>query len=513
MFTEKDLTQIASLGIQKEIIEQQIENFKRGFPFANLVAPATIENKGIRVLSKSELSELLTAFEKESEGKSLLKFIPASGAATRMFKDLYDVLHLYSGDYTAFQREYPEGNTFIQSLKEFAFFDKLKNALAQNGLDIDECLTSHHYTTIINYLLNNKYGLNYGHLPKALLDFHKYENTVRTSMEEHLVEGIEYAQQKDKTVHLHFTVSNEHLELFKEKLNTVAKTYEDLHQIKFNVSFSEQKHSTDTIAVSENNELFRDADGNLVFRPGGHGALIENLNDCDADIIFIKNIDNVVPDRLKEETYLYKKACGGLLISLQEKIFSFLRLLENETVTEKQLIEIENFIREELNLNSPEDYNKKSISEKREILRQKLNCPIRICGMVKNVGEPGGGPFFVSNADGEVSLQIIESSQINHNHGGQEVLFKSSTHFNPVDLICGIKDYKGQKFNLKNFIDPETGFISKKSKDGKVLKAQELPGLWNGAMANWITLFVEVPLITFNPVKTVNDLLRKEHQN
>ena len=379
MFTEKDLTQIESLGIQENEIEKQIENFRKGFPFAEITAPATIENKGIKMLSDTELNELPAIFEKKSKNKKVLKFVPASGAATRMFKDIYDVLHLYIGNYKTFEKDFPEGNIFIQNIKKFAFFEKLNDALEKNGLNVEECINFRNFTTIVNYLLNN-HGLNYGNLPKALIDFHKYEDSSRTSFEEHLIEGIEYAKN-DKSVSIHFTISNEHSELFKSKMNEVLQKYENQFGVSFNISFSEQKHSTDTIAVSENNELFRDADGNLVFRPGGHGALIENLNDCDADIIFIKNIDNVVPDRLKEETYLYKKACGGLLISLQEKIFSFLRLLENETVTEKQLIEIENFIREELNLNSPEGYNKKSISEKREILRQKLNCPIRICGM------------------------------------------------------------------------------------------------------------------------------------
>lgn len=510
MFTEKDLIQFKSLGIQESEIEKQIENFRKGFPFAKIIAPATIENNGIKALSDDELHRLTDIFEKKSEKKKLLKFVPASGAATRMFKDLYDILHLYIGNHQTFEKDFPEGSVFIKNIEKFAFFEKLKAAIAKSGLNIDECLDSYNYTTIINYVLNNHHGLNYGNLPKALIDFHKYEGGVRTSFEEHLVEGVEYAKNGD-TVSTHFTISNEHSTLFKEKMNEVLKTYESRFGVTFDISFSEQKHSTDTIAVTENNELFRDLDGDLVFRPGGHGALIENLNDCDADIIFIKNIDNVVPDRLKDTTYLYKKACGGLLISLQEKIFSYLHLLDDESITEKQIKEIEDFLRNKLNLLRPEGYDKKSLSEKKEILRQKLNRPIRICGMVKNVGEPGGGPFFV-DANGEVNLQIVESSQIDLKNKGQEILFKSSTHFNPVDLICGVKDYKGNKFDLKNFVDPETGFISNKSKDGKVLKAQELPGLWNGAMANWITLFVEVPLITFNPVKTVNDLLRKEHQ-
>ncbi|MCD4720334.1 MAG: DUF4301 family protein, partial [Desulfobacula sp.] len=353
--------------------------------------------------------------------------------------------------------------------------------------------------------------LDYGKLPKGLLKFHRYEHSNRVALEEHLVEAAMYGVSKNKKAYVHFTVSPEHLEKFKTQVDQVKDEYEKLFDITFEISYSVQKSSTDMIAVDMNNEPFREKDGSLLFRPGGHGALIENLNDLEADLIFIKNIDNVVPDRLKEITTTYKKVIGGLLLKLQSKTFEFLKELEKSEST--NLIEkIEAFAQSDLNIKIPNGFNELGPDEKKSFLFRHLNRPIRICGMVKNEGEPGGGPFWVKNSKGEVSLQVVESSQVNASDEEQMKILQSSTHFNPVDLVCGTRNYKGESFDLHEFIDPETGFISIKSKDGKNLKAQELPGLWNGAMADWITIFVEVPIITFNPVKTVNDLLRPQHQ-
>jgi hypothetical protein len=318
---------------------------------------------------------------------------------------------------------------------------------------------------------------------------------------------------RDRIVPIHFTVSQEHMEKFNSLIALVRPYYENMFDIRYDIQFSVQKPSTDTIAVDMDNSPFREADGSLVFRPGGHGALIENLNDMEADIVFIKNIDNIVPDRLKSETYKYKKVLGGLLIKLQEKIFDYLKKMEQKPVPDPLITEISQFCVDSLAMKLPERFGKMEQKQQYQILQAFLNRPIRICGMVRNEGEPGGGPFFVENIHGEVSLQIVESSQINMKDAGQVSILKSATHFNPVDLVCGIKDYKGKKFDLHKYIDQDTGFISVKSKDGRQLKALELPGLWNGAMADWLTLFVEVPLATFNPVKIVNDLLREQHQN
>jgi hypothetical protein len=356
-------------------------------------------------------------------------------------------------------------------------------------------------------MLLGKNGMNYGALPKGLLKFHRYADGVRTAMEEHLVEAALYAKGKNGAALLHFTVSPEHRAQFEKLVSEVQPAYEKKFGVKYKISFSEQKKSTDTIAVDDNNEPFRNADGSLLFRPGGHGALIENLNEQHADIVFVKNIDNVAPDAYKAETVRYKKALAGLLLQLRSKIFEYAAAVENNP-SEAQLNEIQSFFENELSFAFPKGWEAKKV----EYLRGKLNRPIRVCGMVKNVGEPGGGPFVAVNPDGSASLQIAESSQLNLADTRTKTAFDSATHFNPVDLVCSFVDRNGKKYDLKKFRDSATGFISVKSKDGKVLKAQELPGLWNGAMSDWTTVFVETPLITFNPVKTVNDLLRKEHQ-
>ena len=357
-------------------------------------------------------------------------------------------------------------------------------------------------------------GLNYGFLPKGLLKFHQYPEGARTPVEEHMIEGALYSSNFQKEVRLHFTVSREHLEFFQLKTTEAAKAFEPEFKVKYEILFSEQKPYTDTIAVDPGNNPFRLSDGTLLFRPGGHGALLENLNEIRGDVIFLKNIDNVVQDRLKNETVRYKMALAGLLLEYQDRIYNHLRLLEKETsvVTDKQLVEIAGFVRKELCVEPAENFTSLSKPALIQYLFTKMNRPIRICGMVKNLGEPGGGPFWAKNADGTVSLQIVESSQIDMNSAEQKDIAEKSTYFNPVDLICAVYNYKGEKFDLKNYCDPETGFISHKSKEGKPLKALELPGLWNGAMSDWNTLFVDVPVITFNPVKTVIDLLRKEHQ-
>ena len=352
--------------------------------------------------------------------------------------------------------------------------------------------------------------MNYGQLPKGLLLFHKYDEGIRTAMEEHLVEAAQYASTNGKA-QVHFTVSEEHIELFKQKVEEKKSYYEQMFNVSYDISFSTQKASTDTVAANPDNTPFRNDDGSLLFRPGGHGALIQNLNELNADIVFIKNIDNVVPDHLKDETTKWKKIIAGVLVELQQKCFDYLKLLKSSQYDKQDILTVKDFLEHELCCKL--DHAKAmSDIELVDFLIEKLNRPIRVCGMVKNSGEPGGGPFFVYNADNTISLQILESSQLDVNNPETMNMFTKGTHFNPVDLVCATKDYKGNKFNLPDFVDPLTGFISKKSKNGKELKALELPGLWNGAMSNWNTIFVEVPAITFNPVKTVNDLLREQHQ-
>lgn len=495
MFSEKDEAQIAERGSELSTVKQQIENFKNGFPYLDIKRPAAIGD-GILRLDTDQLRSLEDAYEAKIGSKHALKFVPASGAATRMFKDLFAFLE--KPDLASS----PAAQAFIKGLDHFAFKQELESAL---GKSIESCLASEDYAAIIDALLSDN-GLGYGQLPKALLSFHQYETGPRTPLEEHLVEGANYAKSADGTVNLHFTVSPEHQAKFEELVNKVKSAYESKYGVKYHLTFSQQKKSTDTIAVDLNNEPFREADNTLLFRPAGHGALLENLNDLEADVIFIKNIDNVAPDRLKGDTFAYKKALASLLIDCQNEIHGYLKGgLDNpdeiaETILKKYFIEM------------PSGFAEMDESAKKEALRQKLNRPIRVCGMVKNTGEPGGGPFWVTEPDGSSSLQIAETAQIDLEDGEKAAMLKNSTHFNPVDLVCCTKDFKGKKFDLLKYRDDNTGFISLKSKSGKDLRAMELPGLWNGAMANWITFFVEVPISTFSPVKTVNDLLKDVHQ-
>ena len=380
---------------------------------------------------------------------------------------------------------------------------------ANQGKDIVDLIAEGRYKDIVANLLQPA-GLNYGSLPKGLLLFHNYEDGPRTPMEEHLVEAALYANCNGEA-NVHFTVSHDHLALFKAKVKEKADHLAKKFGVSYNISFSEQKPSTDTIAANTDNTPFRNADQSMLCRPGGHGALIENLNEIDADIVFIKNIDNVVPDRLKPSTVTYKQLLAGILVDIQQKIFNYLALLDTEKYGHEGLEEIKRFVQNDLCCRKP-GIDKLTDAELAKYLRTKLNRPIRVCGVVKNVGEPGGGPFLTYNQDGTVSLQILESSQIDTANEEYMKMFRNGTHFNPVDLVCAIKDYQGHAFHLPDYIDHSTGFISNKSKDGRELKALELPGLWNGAMSDWNTIFVEVPLETFNPVKTVNDLLREQHQ-
>lgn len=505
MLSQDDLKQIASKGISEEQIKNQLDEFKTGFPFLRLEAAAGIGH-GIMALTDDECKQYEAAWENYKEqGKQIVKFVPASGAASRMFKDLFAFLDAdYDVPTTDFEKH------FFDGLKRFAFYDELDKACLNNeGKSVCDLIADGNYKAIVANLLESK-GLNYGQLPKGLLLFHKYDDGVRTPMEEHLVEGALYASSKGKS-RIHFTVSHEHLHLFKSMVEAKLGYYSEKFNVDYDISFSEQKPSTDTIAANPDNTPFRTEDGKLLFRPGGHGALIENLNEIEADIVFIKNIDNVVPDRLKGDTVLYKQVIAGVLVTIQEKVFEYLNLLETGIYSHEQLESIIRFVQNDLCCRK-QDIKHLEDAELVIYLKNKLNRPIRVCGVVKNVGEPGGGPFLTYNHDGTVSLQILESSQIDKSNKEYVEMFTKGTHFNPVDLVCAVKDYKGNAFDLPKYVDKTTGFISSKSKNGKELKALELPGLWNGAMSDWNTVFVEVPLTTFNPVKTVNDLLREQHQ-
>ncbi len=507
MFSKDDELQIKIRGSDLSTVKTQIENYKNEFPYLRIIEPATADN-GIIILDNKDVEESCERFDRKvSKGLKCIKFVPASGAATRMFKELYEAIDdCEPEDEIAFVKHAAARN-FLVNRHKFAFYEDLKKFIDKSG-DSNSCIA-----WIENLLFEN--GLNYGSLPKGVIKFHKYPDGSRTPFEEHLAEGAGYIRDQKNVVSVHFTVSPAHMKTFNDFFNRVKPYYEQKFQVNYDISFSVQKPKTDVIAVDANNEVFREADGSLLFRPGGHGALIENLNDLDADIIFIKNIDNVVPDRLKDLTAIYKKALGGVLLKVQEKIFRYQKQLDerhHSTVESAFLAEAANFLENVLCI---KPYESHYYTEKENLyyyLKEKFNRPFRVCGMVKNQGEPGGGPFWAVNNDGTVSLQIAESVQIDPGSAKQQSILERSTHFNPVDIVCSVKNYKGIKYDLTGFIDSSTGFISKKSIDGREIKAQELPGLWNGAMSDWNTLFVEVPVETFNPVKTIFDLLRDNHR-
>lgn len=505
MLNSADLQLLNEKGISENQLLDQLHSFETGFPYLKIQYAASPDH-GVTVFDEESIAAMLQLWNDYLKtDASILKFVPASGAASRMFKDLFEYL---DANYSI-----PTKNAeklFVDKIKNFAFYNELNAACVQNnGLDIDALIANGNTKAIVENLLQAE-GLNYGALPKGLLLFHSYGQNKRTSLQEHLVEGAMYASAASNVVKIHFTVSTEHRSLFENHVRASIEAFEQLLDKKFEISFSEQKPSTDTVAADENNEPFRE-NGKILFRPGGHGALIENLNDLDADIIFVKNIDNVVPDSMKEQTVVFKKVIAGKLVSLQQQIFAYLNKLESTEVSAELLAEISSFCENELCITHP-NINQLTADELKNYLFAKLNRPIRVCGMVKNTGEPGGGPFLTVNQDGTVSTQILESSQIDTANPVEKEKMMSSTHFNPVDLVCAVKDFKGNKFDLVRYVDKQTGFISFKSKNGKELKALELPGLWNGAMSDWNTVFVEVPIETFNPVKTVNDLLRPEHQ-
>ena len=516
IFTDNDIKAIKERGIDPQEVVAQIDIFKKGFSPTRLIRPCTV-NDGITVLSREKLSRLGSLFEEACLKGRAMKFVPASGAASRMFKTLLSTYHRLRDSDSKTTPELMKADSggektteFINNLEKFAFYQDLKEVISKQGMDLEDLRASGHWETILEYALTPQ-GLNLSELPKGLVKFHQDPHYSRTPFEEHLVEAVNYVRDRENLVRLHFTVAQEHLEKVQDHLSRAILPYVQ-ENYRFEITYSVQKPSTDTVAVDLDNNPFRDDSGRILFRPGGHGALLENLNDLEGDIIFIKNIDNIVPDSLKNETFFHKKALGGYLVEIQGKTFQYLRNLEQKNVNHINLDEIIEFAKNKLSINPPEEMDRATGREKRDFLYKKLNRPIRICGMVKNVAEPGGGPFWVEQPDKTCSPQIIEAAQVDLASKEQEAIWQSSTHFNPVDLVCGVRDHNGKPFDLMKYRDPETGFISSKSKEGRNLKALELPGLWNGSMSFWNTAFVEVPLITFNPVKTVFDLLRQEHQ-
>lgn len=500
-----DLEYLASKGISESALQSQLKMLQDGFPFLNLVAPATPGNGIVVVTPEIERTSTDIWNEFLAGGGKVVKMVPASGAASRMFKDLFAFLN---GNHNKPSNEFM--HSFFNNIEKFAFFPALNAATMRlYGLSVDSLIEAGRFKDVVSALLNED-GLAYGQLPKALLEFHKVVGGTRNPLSEHLAEGAQYARGKNGKVQVHFTVSPEHRKLMEAKIEEVKGSLEKEYGVKFEVTLSEQKPSTDTVAAMENGEPYRE-EGHLFFRPGGHGALIENLNDLNSDVVFIKNIDNVVPDDKREVTNSFKRVIGGMLVGLKQRADEYCRMLKSVNLSDDKLDEMEAFLRNTLHIRY-DKFSELNHAEKADWLFSKLNRPMRVAGMVKNEGEPGGGPFIVKEKDGSTSLQILESSQIDLSDKASAKMLRESSHFNPVDLACAITDFEGKPFHLPEFVDVETGFISSKSRKGVEFKALELPGLWNGAMSHWNTIFVEVPARTFNPVKTVNDLLRDAHQ-
>ncbi|MCL2132048.1 MAG: DUF4301 family protein [Lentimicrobiaceae bacterium] len=503
MFTQQDTEQLFQQGIELKDAKRQQETVKN-HAFVSVVRPA-VANDGVLMMDEAEIRQIIGFYEQNAPEEKIVKFVPASGAASRMFKDLHSFRNGDASELTTKSVSF-----FFEHLSEFAFFQALKKKITDNGLNLSELLKKKDYFTVIDYLLTEK-GLNYAKTPKGLIFFHQYGAVSRTAFEEHWVEAAEYGCDADKNAHLHFTVSPEHKEDFEQLKNDLLPQYEQQYGMQFHIEFSIQYSATDTLAFAEDNTPFRTETGELVLRPGGHGSLIKNLNEIDADILFIKNIDNVCLDKYKKDTIIYKKLLVGLLLDFKKQIFRFLHEMEHKLLSEEQLQEIEQFLQSKFFISLSDAYKHLPLAEKQAVLFEKLNRPIRICGMVKREDEPGGGPFWVQNAADEISLQIVETSEMDLSDPTQKVCLDKSEFFNPVDLVCSLKNYRGKPFNLPDYVDFSRYFISEKSQNGKRLKAIENPGLWNGAMSDWLTVFVAVPLATFSPVKTVNDLIRKEH--
>ncbi len=499
-FTLQDWRQLKTLALTPSDVQCQLETFRRGPTYLHLIRPC-VQGDGIQSFTAAQRNRLIKHYDIEAARYKIIKFVPASGAASRMFSEWFAAAGTGS---------------FGNARKDRSFFSDLKNmpfiSLLQKDIMAREKLEQKNIKAVLDYILLSK-GLHFGWLPKALIPFHAYPTgKVRTALEEHLVEAASLIGKAGGLCRLHFTISVEHAKAVKKLLRIVIPEYEKRYHVRFKVDLSVQSPSTNRVAVDKNNLPFRDEDGCLVFRPGGHGALLANLQAVNADLIFVKNIDNIVPEAHQKKILPYKKMLGGLALQLQQSAKRTLKRLAKDQLSDSELQVMAAFCHLEFQMRIPQEFAQLSRKDKKQWIFSHLNRPLRVCGMVRNVGEPGGGPFWVLEKDKSQTLQIVESAHVDHSKTTQADIWSRASYFNPVDMVCCTKNYLGEKFNLADYVNQEAYLISPKTEKGKHIKAQEMPGLWNGGMAFWNTVFVELPLAVFNPVKTVNDLLRTQHR-
>jgi hypothetical protein len=518
LFTQADLEQMEELGITEEEARRQLAILAKGQRWAAVVRPCT-PGDGIATIDRQDQERFIGRWQEAADKGRLTAFVPASGAATRMFAFLQrirnevdevtlertaEIIGRTSGDYREFR-------VFARSLEEFAFFEPLAEVMAKSGISVHEKLQLGVYHDILDFLLEPR-GLNYSSLPKALIPFHRYSDHYRNAMEEHLVESVRTVRDQKQLCRVHFTMAPENQTEIEARGREAAAKYSENLGVQFELTFSIQSPATNTLAVDLENRPFRKPDGNLLFRPGGHGALLQNLNQLEGDIVLIRNIDNVVTDERSDLVVLHQRILTGMLLAVQNEIFNYLTLLSSGSFEAHGLQEVLDFVVHRLNPSVGEHLSSCGEREKAARIFGLLNRPLRVCGMVVNRGEPGGGPFWVKDASGRLSLQVVEQAEIDRGSAEQVAVLEGSTHFSPVQIACGLRDFQGKPFDLNRFADPGAVFVSRKTEEGKELRALELPGLWNGGMAYWNTIFVEVPEETFNPVKTINDLLRPGHR-
>lgn len=499
LLSSKDHRQIKRLGLDLNTVEKQMALHRHGSTFLKLRRSCALKD-GILSFTSTQRKNLISFYEKHSEKYKLIKFVPASGAASRMFSEWFNASEKGSFGSAELDR------LFLKNLTKYPFFDLIREKSPGRRLIGEKDIGG-----LLSYVLFSD-GLNFSKYPKALIPFHYYHSgEIRTALDEHICEAAQYVLDKNNTCHIHFTLTPDLKKDAVKYLKTALSKYEKLYKVKYNITISLQESSTCTIAVDEHNRPFRDEQGRIVFRPGGHGTLLGNLNKLNADFIFVKNIDNVAPETLWEDIIPYKKMIGGLAIQMQEEIFTALRQLENKETGSAQTEQIADLCSEKLNIIFPRNFARQSQKEKVKFFFSALNRPLRVCGVVKNENEPGGGPFWVEEQDGTLTLQVVEGAHVDKKRKDQSAIWSQAGYFNPVDMVCGIKDYRGRKFNLLNYVNNDAYLITVKSEKGCAIKALEVPGLWNGSMAYWNTIFVKMPFIVFNPVKTVDDLLRPEH--